>query len=159
MDYKDIRIAYTTCKKEELSIEEQELVQRALDARMRAYAPYSSFYVGAALLLENNQIVDGNNQENASYPAGVCAERVALLYARAQFPETAVSAIAICGGKDKKLSTMPLAPCGICRQTILETENTFKKPIKIYLVGEEQIYIFDSIERLLPLSFKSEHLS
>jgi cytidine deaminase len=158
MEVKNLQISYTVCTKEQLSANEQQLINEALLAREKAYAPYSNFYVGAAVKLNNGKIITGNNQENASYPAGVCAERVALMYANAQFPGEKVKAIAICGGRDKKLSKRALTPCGICRQTILETENNGGEPIKIYLIGENEIVVFDSIEQLLPFSFKSSDL-
>jgi cytidine deaminase len=124
-----------------------------------AYAPYSEFHVGAAVLLENGEIIAGNNQENAAYPSGLCAERVALFYAGSQYPTIAIKTIAISVKSKNVIISEPLSPCGGCRQVIAEYENKFKKPIRIIMSGEKgQIYIANSIESLLPLMFSKKYL-
>ncbi|MDR2388760.1 MAG: cytidine deaminase [Tannerellaceae bacterium] len=137
----------------ELPDELKELARLSLEATCDAYAPYSKFQVGVAVLLENGVIVTGNNQENIAYPSGLCAERVALFYAGAQYPDVAVRAIAVAaqtGGEQVEMIT----PCGACRQVLLETEARYKYPVKILLCGRSQIYIAESAASLLPLSFK-----
>ncbi len=129
--------------------------KRALDA---AYAPYSNFYVGAAVLLDNGQVVIGNNQENASYPSGLCAERVAIYQAGARFPGIALKAIAIACRTDSYVIKEPLSPCGACRQALAEYENLYSK-IRIIMKGETgKIYVAESIESLLPLMFTAKQV-
>jgi len=129
------------------------LLKKAREAAENAYAPYSEFFVGAAVLLENGEIITGNNQENAAYPSGLCAERVALFYASANFPETAVKKIAITAlSKDGRI-VKQVTPCGACRQVLLEVESKFKKSVEIILDGEK-ILIFDGVENLLPFGFR-----
>ncbi|MDR2810988.1 MAG: cytidine deaminase [Tannerellaceae bacterium] len=136
----------------ELPDEFKELTRLSILATRDAYAPYSKFQVGAALLLENGVIVTGNNQENVAYPSGLCAERVALFYAGAQYPDVAVYAIAI-AAQTKGERVEMITPCGACRQVLLETENRYKRPMKVLLCGRTQIYIVESATSLLPLSF------
>ncbi len=136
----------------------QNLFNRAFEARKVAYAPYSNFKVGSALLLDNGEIVIGNNQENASYPVGICAERVALTSASAQFPKSKILSIAIVAGKDLN-NDQAIAPCGICRQSLLEYETKQKDPIEVYFMGTTGIVIsFDSIKDLLPFCFDGSAL-
>lgn len=131
------------------------LMERAVAAKSKAYAPYSKFKVGAAVLLENGEIVTGNNQENASYPSGLCAERVAAFHAKAQFPEVPIVAIAISASTEDQ----PAAPCGNCRQAIAEYEQNQKTPIRILLRGTNgPVYQCKSMADLLPLSFNSSYL-
>jgi cytidine deaminase len=114
--------------------------------------------VGAAVLLENGRVVIGSNQENASYPAGSCAERVAIMSASAQYPNVKVKALAI-AVKAETLTTTPVAPCGICRQTILEYEMAYRQNIQLILQGETgEIYRIDSAKTLLPLYFSQDDL-
>ncbi len=120
----------------------------------KAYAPYSRFCVGAAVLLQNNKIITGNNQENVAFPSGLCAERTAICYANATYPDSPVVAITICALKDNKLTENPVAPCGTCRQVLLETENRFHLPIQIILYGSKLIRVVKSAKSLLPLSFE-----
>ncbi len=141
------------CSYNELNDEQKKLVDSAKEACRRAYAPYSCFHVGAAALLRNGVTVTGNNQENAAYPSGTCAERTTLFYAGAQYPTEAVEKLAIAAYKDGHYTAMPTAPCGACRQVILETENRYETPIEILLYGEEKVYVISSIKELLPLSF------
>lgn len=146
------------CSYNELTEEQKKVVDSAKDACTRAYAPYSCFSVGAAALLANGEIIKGSNQENAAYPSGICAERTTLFYAGANYPETPVYKLAIAAMKDGAYVAEPTAPCGACRQVILETENRYSSSIEILLYGEEKIYIVSSIKELLPLSFGKENL-
>ncbi|WP_297763894.1 cytidine deaminase [uncultured Muriicola sp.] len=143
----------------ELPKEDQELISLASQAKENAYAPYSHFKVGAAVLLENKQVVIGSNQENASYPSGLCAERVAVFQAGAKFPGVTILKIAIVASSEKTATREPAAPCGNCRQSIFEYENKQKKPIELLLMGGEgPIYKCLSIKDILPLAFKSDFL-
>lgn len=156
----ELKIAFTEFENEnELSAIEQELIQKARLASSLAYAPYSDFYVGAALLLENGVVVTGNNQENVAYPSGICAERVAIYYAGAHYPNVAVKTIAVtCKSKSFHV-TEPLSPCGSCRQAMSEYEMRYKSKIKIILMGETgKIRVMDSVADMLPFMFKAEEL-
>lgn len=138
----------------ELTVTEQTLLQKAIESTHHSYAPYSHFYVGAALLLGNGEIVLGCNQENASFPAGICAERSAIFAAGAKYPDEPVVMLAIAARNSLgELLDAPISPCGICRQVILETESRFNQPIRILLYGHKHIYVIDSIKQLMPLSF------
>lgn len=138
----------------ELSPQEQELVEKAHDAASHAYAPYSKFHVGAALLLENGIVVTGNNQENMAYPSGLCAERVAIFAASAQYPGVPVKSIAIVCRSGEFEVDRPLSPCGACRQVMAEYEMMHGKSIRVILTGEKgKVQAIDSIKQLLPLMF------
>ncbi|MEA3444817.1 MAG: cytidine deaminase [Bacteroidota bacterium] len=143
----------------ELSPDEQKLIEISKEAIKNSYSPYSNFKVGAAVLLDNGEIIRGSNQENAAYPSGLCAERVALFYANANYPENKVIAIAITAANDKGILQFPIAPCGSCRQVMLETEQRFNKSIRTFLMGNDKIYRIDSVEQLLPLHFNRNFLS
>ena len=143
----------TVCSYEELSPEEKILIDRAKEASNHSYAPYSRFQVGAAALLNNGEIIQGNNQENAAYPSGLCAERTTLFYANSQYPDQPVITLAIAARTEKDFIDNPIPPCGACRQVILETEKRYGQPIRILLYGKECIYEIKSIGDLLPLSF------
>ena len=149
----DIVTNIVVCEYSELNDVQKKLVDQAKDACKRAYAPYSQFNVGAAAMLDNGTIVTGSNQENAAYPSGICAERTTLFYAGAQYPDNAVTKLAIAAYKGDAYTKTPTAPCGACRQVILETEHRYGTPIEIILYGEEKTYIITSIESLLPLCF------
>jgi cytidine deaminase len=138
--------------------DDQQLAQLAISSAKKAWAPYSKFKVGAAVLLADGQMIQGNNQENAAYPSGLCAERVALFYANAANPLLPVVSIAIVAQKEGKILQQPVTPCGSCRQVMLETENRFKQPIRIILVGAETIQIISSCHSLLPLAFDPDSL-
>ena len=130
------------------------VVNKAFEAMEKAYAPYSKFKVGAALLLEDGQIIQGNNQENIAYPSGLCAERVALFHAGAQFPGIAVDLICIVAKGDLMPLSQLLSPCGACRQVMLESENRQNKPIRIILVNQDnRTMCIDSVQNLLPFGF------
>lgn len=137
----------------ELSASDCILVQKAKEAALRAYAPYSNFNVGAAIMLSNGEIVTGANQENAAFPSGTCAERSAIFYAHAQYPDAKVEAIAVTAYQNGEYEEKPCAPCGACRQSILEYETLAGKPIRVILAGREEVYIINGIAALLPLCF------
>lgn len=159
MQKKTIETQLTICKIDELDKTFQRLINRAKEQVEKAYVPYSKFHVGAAVLLENGEIVTGSNQENAAYPSGLCAERVAMFYANAQYPNTAVEAIAVAAYTNGKFVQQPITPCGSCRQVLLETEIRFEKDIKVFLYGEEYICMLDNVKELLPLSFVKDSLN
>ena len=140
--------------RDELSASDGRLMDAAIAARERAYAPYSGFRVGAAVLLANGQVVTGNNQENASFPSGLCAERVAVYQAGALYPEVALEAIAISAASQKIRVSSPVAPCGNCRQAIAEYEQRQAQGIRILFGGSEgPVYSCNSLADLLPLGF------
>lgn len=137
----------------------QYLMQKAILAREKAYAPYSNFSVGAAILLENGEVILGNNQENAAYPSGLCAERVAIYSAAANFPNIGIKALAITATANDKDLAEPVAPCGSCRQAIAEYEVKQKTPIPIYFMGKVgKVAKADSLKDLLPLTFDKTFL-
>lgn len=141
------------CNLEELSDGQRELVSKAMDATDNSYSPYSKFRVGAALRLADGHVVTGANQENASYPVGLCAERVALFAAQAQRPDQPVVAIAIAARNERGFVQEPVSPCGMCRQAIMEVEDRYKQSIEILLCGAEGVLVIQSIRDLLPLYF------
>ena len=144
---------------EELPQDVQQLMQQAVEVRKNAYAPYSKFRVGAALLLDNGKIVLGSNQENAAYPSGLCAERVAIFHSNAIYPDARIVKMAISAASDTNKTTTPIPPCGGCRQSISEYEFKQNVPIEIYFMGESgEIYKSDSIKNLLPLTFDKNFL-
>jgi len=137
---------------------EKKLIEAAKNATFDAYAPYSGFHVGAAVLLNNGEIVTGNNQENAAYPSGLCAERTVIFYANANFKHEKVVMLAIAAHYKGDFVKELVAPCGACRQVLLETENRFNTPIKILLCGGDDVYVVDSAKELLPVSFGEDML-
>jgi len=144
---------------DDLNEEVQNLINSACKARLNAYATYSNFLVGAALLLENGEIVCGNNQENAAYPSGLCAERTAVFYANSKFPKQKILMMAIVAGAKYKPSKSPVPPCGACRQALVEYEKLQKSPIKLYFMGNEgEIAYSKSVENILPWSFDNKLL-
>lgn len=157
---KELKIAFTEYNsEEELIKEEQELLKMAREASKSAYAPYSNFNVGAALLLENGVIVTGNNQENVASPSGLCAERVAIYAAGAKYPNVAITTIAITCNTKRFQMNEPISPCGACRQAMSEYETRHKNKIRTILAGETgKILVMDSIADLLPFVFKAEKL-
>jgi len=159
MHNKEIRIKFEEYESvDKLPTEDRELVKRAREAAGSAYAPYSGFHVGAALKLANGELIEGNNQENADFTDGLCAERVALFYAHARFPELPVVALAVSAQNQKGPVKEPAQPCGSCRQVMVETEVRFQNPIRIILDGSDCIRIFDGAENLLPMAFKPKAL-
>jgi cytidine deaminase len=144
---------------DDLPKEDFELLKLAKKAVKSAYAPYSQFFVGAAILLENGKISIGNNQENAAYPSGLCAERVAIFHASAKYPNIPIKKIAVSVASKTQIINEPVSPCGGCRQVISEYEMKYDSPISIIMSGETgQIYVSDSIENLLPIMFNKKHL-
>ena len=134
-------------------------MSEAVAARKDAYAPYSNFLVGAAVLLQNGKIIIGNNQENACYPSGLCAERVAIFHAGAKYPNIKIKAIAITATSKNYVASIPAAPCGNCRQSISEYEVKQETPIRLLLMGEVgEVFMCDSIADILPLGFDSSFL-
>lgn len=138
----------------ELNETDKILVNHAKKATATAYAPYSKFHVGAAVLLENGEIVSGSNQENVAYPSGTCAERTTVFYASARFPGVRFCKLAIAAFTDGDFVEEPISPCGACRQAILEYEKLGGQPIEILLAGREKVYKLQGIRSLLPLSFE-----
>jgi cytidine deaminase len=137
----------------------QNLMDKAQQARKNAYAPYSFFKVGTAISLESGAIVTGNNQENAAFPSGLCAERVAAFYAGAQYPGEAFVAVALAAGSVKHQTSAPIPPCGACRQSLAEYEVNQGSPIPIYFMGVNgKVVKANSIKALLPLIFDSSYL-
>lgn len=144
---------------EELPGEVRELMEKTFEARDKAYAPYSRFQVGAALLLDNGEVITGSNQENASYPSGLCAERTAVFYAGAKFPEARIKCIAVSATSMKRPVTSPVPPCGACRQALVEYEVKQKSNMEVYFMGESgEVVKAKSVKDLLPLIFDNSYL-
>lgn len=153
---RELHIPYRVIPHSELNEQELSLEAEALKAARTAYAPYSKFNVGAAVLLDNGKIVSGSNQENAAYPSGICAERTALFYAGAQYPQARPLALAIVAINQE--GRVPLiTPCGACRQVILETATRFA-PYPVLLIGEQEAVILDDCRQLLPFAFDGSDL-
>ena len=144
---------------EELNELDKKNMLQAIEARKKAYAPYSNFCVGTAVLLDNNELILGSNQENAAYPSGLCAERVAIFYAGANYPNAKVIKLYISASpKDKELEE-PIPPCGSCRQSIAEYEMKQDISIEIYFMGSKgKVYHSNSLKNLLPFLFEKKHL-
>lgn len=159
MQHKTIETKVSVYQFEELNEEQQKLINKAKEQVEKSYAPYSKFHVGAALLLDNGEIITGSNQENAAYPSGLCAERVAMFYANSKYPNVAVKTMAIAAWTNGKFVAQPITPCGACRQVLLESENHLKKDITILLYGTNAVYVIENVKELLPLSFISDSLN
>jgi cytidine deaminase len=143
----------------ELPDDIQNIMKQAIAVRKNAYAPYSRFRVGVAILLDNEKIVLGSNQENAAYPSGLCAERVAIFQAGAVYPQAKILKMAITAASDTNQTTTPIPPCGACRQSIAEYETKQDTPIQIYFMGElGDIYRSESLKNLLPFMFDKNFL-
>ena len=140
---------------DQLNPQDKKLAQAAIEAISGSYAPYSGFNVGAAVLLEDGEIVKGANQENAAYPSGLCAERTALFYAGANRPDQAVVSIAIAAGQNGTLCDNPVSPCGSCRQVMVQSQLRGGKPMSVILVGAQKILRFEKVDDLLPFVFDS----
>ncbi len=154
MEKLELKSLIKVCQTEELSPEERHLIELAIEATGRSYAPYSKFSVGAAVRLDNDIELSGSNQENAAYPSGLCAERTVLFYAGSRYPDVPVRMLAIAArGTDGELTDEPTGPCGACRQVILESETRAGAPIHILLYGRKHTFITEGIKTLLPLSF------
>ena len=151
-----LEIAYATYGSiEELSPEDRTLAEAAVKAIGGSYAPYSNFNVGAAVRMSDGIIITGANQENAAYPSGLCAERTAMFYANAHYPDKAMTAIAIAASQCGVLCEKPATPCGQCRQVMAEYQTKGGQPMVIILVGSKVIYRFDRVECVLPFIFDS----
>ncbi|MFN2437693.1 MAG: cytidine deaminase [Chitinophagaceae bacterium] len=144
---------------DELPEQQQLLLKKAQQISEQAYAPYSNFHVGAAAILSNGEIVTGTNQENASYPVGLCAERVLLASASSQFPNVPIETIAVSYKSESQKNDHPVSPCGICRQSLQEFETRVNHPVQLILGGMTgEVYVIDSASKLLPLAFTNEEL-
>ncbi|MDP3312442.1 cytidine deaminase [Lutibacter sp.] len=144
---------------EELPEKAKKLMLQAFEAKKDAYAPYSKFRVGAALLLENGVVVKGNNQENAAYPSGICAERVAIWKASSEFPNVKIITLAITASSSSQIVKEPVAPCGACRQTLSEYELKQQQNMEVYFMGEVgKVIKTDSLIDLLPIAFDKSFL-
>lgn len=146
------------CQLEELDKDAKRLVELAIKATDNSYVPYSHFHVGAAIRLVNGLEIIGANQENAAYPVTLCAERTAIFAAQAQYPDQPITAIAIAARNVDGLIPDPISPCGSCRQVMIEIEQRYKKPMKVYLYGTKCVYIVESAKELLPLCFTDESM-
>ena len=159
MKKKDISISVKVYdNREEMSSGMQELVNKAIEAGKNAYAPYSGFKVGAAVLLANGEIITGSNQENAAYPSGLCAERVAVFYAKAKYPDIALKQLAVVAIRNGEVIETPAAPCGACRQVLTEYEDSQGALLSVLLAGRNETIELNSSSDLLPLSFGSKEL-
>jgi len=142
----------------ELNETQKNVIEAAKKATFSSYSPYSHFQVGAAVLLDDGTIVRGSNQENAAYPSGICAERTAIFYAQAQYPDQPIRKLAIAAQCNKEFYNDPISPCGACRQVILEAEYRAGAPIEILLLAGEEVWVFEGINGLLPLGFDYDSL-
>lgn len=142
----------------ELSPEDRELVEAAKEATRNSYSPYSEFKVGAALRLADGTIATGSNQENASYPLGLCAERTAIFHAQHQHPEQPITAIAIAAWANGHFYPEAIPPCGACRQVMLEVEDRYQKPMRVLLYGANGTHVIKTVKALLPFQFVSDSL-
>lgn len=160
MKVKNIQIQFEEyAEEEQLALNDSGLLDEAKQAINTSYAPYSEFRVGAAVLLENGVVVKGSNQENASYPLGLCAERVAIFHANSVYPDLKIVAVAVTASAQHFVTRKPIPPCGACRQVMAEVENRQGHPIRIIMSGQKGVtQIVDGIENLLPLSFKEDQL-
>lgn len=144
---------------DELSPSEKKYMTSAIEIRKKAYAPYSKFLVGAAIVLDNGIVLQGSNQENAAYPSGLCAERVAIFYAGTNYPENKIIKMFISAAPSNRDATTPIPPCGSCRQSISEYEVKQDLPIEVYFMGSNgPIHKSDSIKNLLPFMFDKTNL-
>lgn len=157
---KEFKINYTAISgRNELNEAEQKLFEKALEAREKAYAPYSNFQVGCAILLEDGTMIQGSNQENAAFPSGLCAERTAIFWSAANFPNKIIKKMFVIGSPAGGISKIAIPPCGSCRQSILEYESKQGEPIEIYFSSVEgEIIKLNSIRDLLPFSFDASYL-
>lgn len=141
------------CSVGELSVDDMRLVTIAMDSTKNSYSPYSKFKVGAAVRLSDGTIIRGANQENAAFSVTICAERSAIFAAQANHPELPITAIAIAACNEQGFTNEPIAPCGTCRQAMVEIEQKYGTPLHILLYGQKGVYVMDSIRNLMPLSF------
>ena len=155
----NIHSTITILTEQELTAIELDLKNQAFEARSKAYAPYSKFTVGTSILLDNGVVVKGSNQENAAYPSGLCAERVAIYYAGANYPDAKIVKMFITASPQDRDLEVPIPPCGSCRQAIAEYEFKQDVSIEIFFMGAKgDIYKSDSLKNLLPFVFDKNHL-
>lgn len=144
---------------EDLSEEKKVLLLRAKENTFKAYAPYSKFFVGAAILLDDGNILNGSNHENAAYPMCLCAEQVAIANFHMFRNEQKIKSIAISARTNDKMIDTPVPPCGACRQILLEVAEKLKCDYEVILQGETgPIYVIPSVKSLLPIQFNSSNL-
>jgi cytidine deaminase len=156
MTSKEIKIAYIEYESlDQLDPQDRELAEAAIDATKGSYAPYSGFNVGAAVRLDTGEIIKGANQENAAYPSGICAERTAMFYASATYPDSIIKSIAVTASQNGILCDNPATPCGACRQVMAQYQTKGGSPMSILLIGGGKIWKFDKVDDLLPLIFDS----
>ncbi len=156
MTNKEIKISYMEYDSiEQMNPEDRELAQAAINATKHSYTPYSKFNVGAAVMLEDGEIITGSNQENAAYPSGLCAERTAMFYASANRPDKAMTKIAVAAGQEGKLCDSPATPCGACRQVMAQYQTKGGRNMEIILVGGKKIWKFEKVDDILPFIFDS----
>ncbi|HNT92925.1 MAG: cytidine deaminase [Bacteroidales bacterium] len=159
MNKREVNISFTEYQKsDELPDADKKLVAEAVDAASGAYAPYSGFRVGAAIMLDDGTVVRGANVENAAFPSGSCAEKTALSYMVANYGERQAVAIAITALSDGQMTEEPVPPCGNCRQMLIEEEQRGGKPIRVILAGHSATYVLESSQALMPLSFTGNNL-
>ena len=159
MKEEEIRILFTEYNDiKELSADDRKVAEASLEAAKKAYAPYSEFKVGAAILLSDGTIVRGANVENAAYPSGSCAEKTALSYTVSNFPELHSVTISIAAMSGDNLTDEPVPPCGNCRQMLLEEEQRLGREIRIILVGSKRVIVLKSSGALMPLQFTKKNL-
>ncbi|MDE7025474.1 MAG: cytidine deaminase [Paramuribaculum sp.] len=150
----NITVPILAAQYNELDANDRKLIDTAREATTRSYAPYSRFRVGAAILLDNGEIVAGSNQENAAFPSGLCAERTAAFYAHSRYPDAKFLTIAIAAiGTDGQEIPAPIAPCGACRQSLLEYETLAGHDVRVLLAGRNEIFLIPGIRHLLPVTF------
>lgn len=153
MEKRVLKSTISIAQMDELTPVEQQLINKAIDMTERSYAKYSHFNVGAAVLLDNGEMIGGCNQENAAFGVTICAERTALFAAGAQYPDSAVRMIAIAARNEDGILNTPVTPCGSCRQAMIETETRYGNKLRILLYGTSCVYVIDGIGELMPLSF------
>lgn len=158
MERRIVETKLTVFTNDELSPEHKSLIEKAKEQVKKAYAPYSGFFVGAAIELENGAVFAASNQENAAYPSGLCAERAAMFYANGQYPDTPVRTIAIAAYTNGEFLKKPVTPCGACRQVLLESESRFNSNIAVLLYGSDETYLIENVKQLLPLCFEKNSL-
>jgi len=159
MQEKKIELKFISAHFSELDHHDQKLITNAKESFSTAYAPYSGFLVGASIYLENGEMINASNQENVAYPSGLCAERVAMFYVGAKFPDVKIKTIAVSVLSKSFQVTDVISPCGACRQVMAEYEDKQKQPIKVLLHSpNNQVLIAKKVQDLLPLMFKSSQL-
>ncbi|MBR5856473.1 MAG: cytidine deaminase [Bacteroidales bacterium] len=154
MERKELTIGYTQFENiDELPYADKELLQKAIEATAGSYSPYSGFSVGAAVLMDNGEIISAANQENAAYPSGMCAERVTLFYAHSKYPDAKIRALALIACYNGEITPQFTYPCGACRQVLSESQTRSGSPIRIIVGSASKVLVLDSVSALLPFAF------